>query len=142
MTWWGLSFIEPLRKLLGFPANKTIQFAISKKKEMPPKNRQSLTKKLESKVLAIVRRYVDDLPVSQDQQNVRLSVTDIYTYILADGGVPRQKKSTITEMIEAAIRVLREEGEDDEENEIDSDFEGLNEEGFMEPTVGIFCPPI
>lgn len=111
-------------------------------KKMPPKNRQSLTKKLESKVLAIVRRYVDDLPVSQDQENVRLSVSDIYTYILADGSVPRQKKWTIMEMIETAIRVLQEEGEDDEENEIDSDFEGLNEEGFMEPTVGISCPSV
>lgn len=102
-----------------------------------PHYRQSLSRNLENKVLAIVRRYVDDLTVSQEQENIRLSVPKLYQYVIADGGVPRQKKANLERMIEKAIEVLREEGEgdDDEENEIDSDFEGLNEEGLMEPKV-------
>lgn len=104
-----------------------------------PNYRQSLSRSLENKVLVIVRRYVDDLAASQEQEgDVRLSVSKLYKYVVADGGVPRQKKASLERMIEKAVEVLREEGEDDEENEIDSDFEGLNEEGLMEPKVGIF----
>lgn len=104
-----------------------------------PNYRQSLSRSLENKVLVIVRRYVNDLAASQEQEgDVRLSVSKLYKYIVADGGVPRQKKANLERMIEKAVEVLQEEGEDDEENEIDSDFEGLNEEGLMEPKVGIF----
>lgn len=133
MTWWGLSFIEPLRKVSGRQLSPPNNWPLPKM----PHYRQSLSRNLENKVLALVRRYVDDLAVSQEQENVRLSVSKLYQYVIADGGVPRQKKANVERMIEKAIEVLREEGEDDEENEIDSDFEGLNEEGFMEPKVGI-----
>lgn len=101
-----------------------------------PYYRQSLSKGLENKVLALVRRYVDDLALSEEQENVRLSVSKLYQYVVTDGSIPRQKKANLERMIEKAIDVLREEGEgEDEEAELDSDFEGLNEEGLMEPKV-------
>lgn len=137
----GLSFIEPPGKSFGtstsfLPAKQTV---IGHCRAEMPNYRQSLSRSLENKVLVIVRRYVNDLAASQEQEgDVRLSVSKLYKYIVADGGVPRQKKANLERMIEKAVEVLQEEGEDDEENEIDSDFEGLNEEGLMEPKVGIF----
>lgn len=106
-----------------------------------PNHRQSLSKTLENKVLTIVRRYVGDLAASEEQNGagsgeLRLSVSKLYQYVVADGSVARQKKQNLERMIEKAIEVLRVEGEDDDEDaEIDSDFEGLNEEGLMEPKV-------
>jgi ribosome biogenesis ATPase len=101
---------------------------------------RSLTKDLEKKVLVLVRRYVDEVALAEEQNGtssgqLRLSVTKLYQYIVADGSVPRQKKLNVEKMIEKAIDVLREEGEEDDGDEIDSDFEGLNEMGLMEPTV-------
>lgn len=103
---------------------------------------RSLTKDLEKKVLVLVRRYVDEVALAEEQNGtssgeLRLSVTKLYQYIVADGSLPRQKKLNVEKMIEKAIEVLREEGEEDDGDEIDSDFEGLNEMGLMEPTVRI-----
>lgn len=103
-----------------------------------PHYRQSLSRSLENKVLVIVRRYVDIVASQEQEGDMRLSVSKLYKYVVADGGVPRQKKANLERMIEKAVEVIQEEGEDDEENEIDSDFEGLNEEGLMEPKVGRF----
>lgn len=109
---------------------------VGRNRRQMPHYRQSLSKSLENKVLVLVRRYADDLAVSEEQENVRLSVSKLYQYVVADGSVPRQKKAGLEKMIERAIDVLREEGEDeDEEAEIDSDFEGLNEQGLMDPKV-------
>lgn len=134
----GAKLYRAAQKTFGTSTLPAKQFAFA---EMP-QYRQSLSRNLANKVLVLVRRYVDDLAVSQEQENVRLSVSKLYQYVIADGGVPRQKKANLEKMIERAIEVLREEGEDYEENEIDSDFEGLNEEGLMEPRVGIFCLPV
>ncbi|KAI5840274.1 P-loop containing nucleoside triphosphate hydrolase protein [Morchella snyderi] len=100
---------------------------------------RSLTKDLEKKVLVLVRRYVDEAALAEEQNGtssgeLRLSVTKLYQYIVADGSLPRQKKLNVEKMIEKAIDVLREEAEEDDGDEIDSDFEGLNEMGLMEPT--------
>ncbi|KAL7273018.1 Ribosome biogenesis ATPase rix7, partial [Rhizina undulata] len=96
----------------------------------------SLSKSLDNKVLAVVRRYVDEKSAEQEDSggSLRLSVSAIYQYVIADGSVPRQKKQNIEKAIQRAIEVLRNEGTESEEaTEIDSDFEGLNEEGLMEP---------
>jgi len=100
-------------------------------------SRQSLTKGLERKVLAIVRRYIDELPVVEKNDGpLCLSVSKVYQYVIADGSVPRQKKQNLEKMIEKAMDTIR-----DEEAEADgldsglSEFEGLVEEGSMEPKV-------
>ncbi|PWW74048.1 AAA-domain-containing protein [Tuber magnatum] len=98
-------------------------------------NRQSLTKGLERKVLAIIRRYIDELSVAgENGGSLRLSVSQVYQYITTDGSVPRQKKQNLEKMIEKALDTIRdEEAESDSLDSGLSEFEGLNEEGLMEP---------
>lgn len=100
-------------------------------------SRQSLTKGLERKVLAIVRRYIDELSVAEENNgSLRLSVSKVYQYVITDGSVPRQKKQNLEKMIEKALDTIRD--EEAEADSLDSDlseFEGLNEEGLMEPKV-------
>ncbi|CAZ82793.1 unnamed protein product [Tuber melanosporum] len=98
-------------------------------------NRQSLTKGLERKVLAIVRRYIDELSVAGEKNGpLRLSVSQVFQYVITDESVPRQKKQNLEKMIEKALDTIRD--EEAEADSLDSDlseFEELNEEGFMEP---------
>ncbi|KAG0637363.1 P-loop containing nucleoside triphosphate hydrolase protein [Tuber brumale] len=97
-------------------------------------NRQSLTKGLERKVLAIVRRYIDQLSAAGENNSpLRLSVSQVFQYVITDGSVPRQKKQNLEKMIEKALDTIRD--EEAEADSLDSDlseFEELNEEGFME----------
>jgi len=97
-------------------------------------SRQSLTKGLERKVLAIVRRYIDELPVAEKNDGPpRLPVSKVYQYVIADGSVPRQKKQNLEKMIEKAIDTIQDEKAEADSLDSDlSEFEGLNEEGSVE----------
>ena len=137
---WSLSLL--IDKLLPRDNNKSFSNQLRKTPQPPPimaGHRHSITKGLERKVLAIVRRYINELSASEQiNGSLRLSVSKVYQYVAADGGVPRQKKQNLERMIEKALFVIQEEeeGGGSSSDDLDSEFEGLNEEGLMEPKVG------
>ncbi|PWW80317.1 AAA-domain-containing protein [Tuber magnatum] len=83
-------------------------------------NRQHLNKGLERGALAIVWRYIDELPVCQ--------------YVVTDGSLPRQKERNLEGVIGKVSATIRdEEGEGDGLDSDLGEFEGFNEESLMEP---------
>lgn len=107
------------------------------KDEMGPRPRSgnSLERQRDEKVLRIVRRYVDEQRSINEGDEIALRVSELYNYVHADGGVPRQSKQNICKSIERAVEVIKKEW-DDEEGDMDSEFEGLEQDGLMEVKVG------
>ena len=92
--------------------------------EMPPPPRSSkpgsLTAALDTKILILVRRYIDDAIEDGDTSlfnkstsSLRLSVSQLSQYVSAvgDGRLQRTKKSMIEKSIERAIEVINYEQE-------------------------------
>ncbi|CUS08415.1 unnamed protein product [Tuber aestivum] len=96
---------------------------------------RSLTRELERKVLATVRSYIDQLPISEESNgSLYLSVSQVYQYIITDGSVPRQKKRNLEKMIEKALDMIREEeAEADNPDSGPSNPRGPGEGGPTEP---------
>lgn len=90
----------------------------------------SLAKALDTKILALVRRYVEE-QATPDEPVLQLRLSAIYAYIANDPAIARQKKSNIEKAIERALDVIREEDDD----ELDSEFEGLDEDSLMIPDI-------
>ncbi|KAA8895903.1 P-loop containing nucleoside triphosphate hydrolase protein [Sphaerosporella brunnea] len=97
----------------------------------PSKNSASgrLAKALDAKVLSLVRQFVSEQ--SSDEPTLSLKLSAISAYVASDPSLTRHKKQTLEKSIERALDVLRE--EDDEEDDLDSEFEGLEVGNLMVP---------
>ncbi|KAG0129601.1 P-loop containing nucleoside triphosphate hydrolase protein [Tuber indicum] len=97
-------------------------------------NRQSLNKGLERRVLAIVRRYIDEHSVTEGNNgSLYLSVSKVYPYVTTDRSMARQRRRNLEKMIEKALATVR--GEEADADGLDSDLgeiEELNEEDLIE----------
>jgi ribosome biogenesis ATPase len=78
-----------------------------------------------------VRRFVEEQATDEPVLQLRLSA--IYAYIANDPSIARQKKAHIEKSIERALDVIREEDADDDE--LDSEFDGLDEDSLMIPDI-------
>jgi len=98
-------------------------------------SRQSLTKGLERKVLAIVRRYINEHSITEeDHDSLHLSVSQVYKYVIKDRSMARQRERNLEKMIEGALATIR-----DEEAEADSLARELVE--VEEPKEGSMTEP-
>ena len=92
-----------------------------------PPNR-SLSKALDTKILSLVRQFVDEQ--SSDSPTLQLRLSAILTYVSGDPALTRHKKPVLEKSIQRALDViLDEEKEDDgdeEAGELDDEFEGLD----------------
>jgi ribosome biogenesis ATPase len=88
-----------------------------------------LAKALDAKVLSLVRQFVSEQ--SSDDPTLSLKLSAISAYVASDPSLTRHKKQTLEKSIERALDVIRE--EEDEEDELDSEFEGLEVGNLMVP---------
>jgi len=88
-----------------------------------------LAKALDTKVLSLVRKFVSEQ--SSDEPTLQLKLSAILAYVSSDPSLTRHKKPTLEKSIDRALDVIRGEGED--EDELDSDFEGLEVGNWMVP---------
>jgi hypothetical protein len=97
----------------------------------PSKNSSSgrLAKALDAKVLSLVRQFVSEQ--SSDEPTLSLKLSAISAYVSSDPSLTRHKKQTLEKSIERALDVIHEEEED--EDELDSEFEGLEVGNLMVP---------
>jgi len=100
-------------------------------------SKQFLTKGLERSVLAIVRRYLNEHPVTEKNSgSTSLSVSQVYQYVITDRSMARQKERNLERMIEMALATIREEeAEPNSWNRELGEIAELDEEGLMEPKV-------
>lgn len=89
---------------------------------------RSLAKALDTKVLSLVREYVEQQ--DSEEPTLQLKLSSIHTYVASDPSLSRHKKPTLEKSIERALDVIRDEGDDEE---LDSDLEGLEVGNLMVP---------
>jgi hypothetical protein len=92
----------------------------------PKYQNRSLSKVLDTKVLALVRQFVSEQ--ASDEPTLQLRLSAILAYVMTDVSLTRHKKPLLEKSIERALDVIKEEAldtDDDEAEELDSEFEGL-----------------
>ncbi|KAJ5811834.1 hypothetical protein N7474_008135 [Penicillium riverlandense] len=105
---------------------------------MPARNRgrPSLSQGLDREVYQVVRKIIDDQP---ETGRVRLSVPAIYDSIKrSNSSLNRKPKKLLEDSVERVLEVLKSDGlEDDEEDSMEGDFEGLEDPPATTETNGL-----